>query len=283
MAKESKEKRKKVKQKDYLGLVASAHASDLWGHNREMLQVNDFSKNDKGKSNQVKVKQKDLMTLIKLRDDEVHKEGKNKSLIKNSKERREVFTDGFQSKNHDHHKRMVFSGSDMTHKQSTGKDDKKGTADPTAIVKRYHSPREISGVRKDSQTYGKKYGHRHRLEEENPVDFGSILLDRIKNWSPHTRSNVKGKMHLIGGRSKSYDLLKGNDSMNQSCLSTPKSNETCAAKDNEIYISLEKKTPREKKDYIDQSKAKLFKDYLESAESSFDENEEGKQEIESKK
>ena len=274
MAKQSKEKRTMVKQKDYLGLIAPAHATKLWGKDKHMLKVNDPT-NERGNNSQVKVKQNDLMTLITMKDggdtaDGKMKDGKNKSLVKSTKQRRDLFTDGYQAVNQNTNKRTVFSDSDMTHKQNKERSDKEMTVKTTAKVKRFHSPREVSTVLQNCHTspkQGSKHGRR-QLNEENPVDLGAILHDRIKNWSPHIGSSVKGKIPFVGSSSKSYDLLKGNEDVTRSISSSLESKQSNADGNTEIYISLEKKSPREKKDCINQSKAKLFSDYVELNDSS---------------
>ena len=257
MAKENKTKRMKVKQKDYLALIAPQHAIKLWGNDKDMLKTND-PQNEIKKDTRQKVKQKDLLTLMKMQDDKDSQDGRNKSLLKSTKQRREIFTDGYQVESQELKKRMVFTGSDMNHKQERKqeKESKRAPSNASTKVKK--------NVSKEGQSYltlpkhESKYRHQ-KLNEETRVDLGTVLHDRLKNWSPHIGLN-KVKLPTFGSTSKSYDVLKAKEEK-----APPKSLESkksSTVTNSEIYISLEKKSLQEKED-IKQSNPQLFNDYAE--------------------
>ena len=258
MAMDNKQKRRKVKQKDYIGLVNPPHASELWGHNKDVLK---HSEKRTKKGEQMKVKLEDYLSVLKMMSPE-HSSDKhgNKSLLKSTKQRREIFTDGFQSKPQDPRKRAVFLESNVKEKEK----EEKNIGMKSVKVKRYHSPREVSKVLEDctSPKHQQRHGRRH-LEEENPLDFGAYLHDKFSSWLPKAKASVKEKMPVVTGSSGSYDLLKGqaeaDKSLSNSSGSKDLTKSDCSEK--EIYISLEKKTPREKNECINKSMPKLLKGY----------------------
>ena len=258
MAKENKTKRMTVKQKDYLGLIAPQHATKLWGNDKDVLKTYD-PQNERKKDTQEKVKQKDLMTLINMKDDKNSLDGKNKSLVKSTKQRRAIFMDGYQVGSQDLKARMVFSGSDMNHKHNKERENKREAANASAKVKRFYFSKE--GPSYHTLPKHESKHRRQKLHEENPVDLGAVLHDKLKNWSPHTGPNVKVRLPIFGSTSKSYDLLKAKE--DKTFSNSLESKKPSTVTNSEIYISLEKKTPQEKKDYIKQSNPKLFDDYAE--------------------
>ena len=266
MAKEYEDKRKIVEQKGYLGLVAPQLATKAWANDKAKLHTID-PKNKSQKDSRMKVKQKDLMTLVNMRKDNISEDSKHKSLVKSTTQRRELFIDGYQLRNQDLKKRIIFSSSDMDPKQKERFKDKETTTKLSAKVKRFYASNDVSSH--TLPKYASKCGRR-RLYEENPTDLGAVLHDRLKNWSPHIGSNLKGKLSFVSGTSKSYDLLKGKG--DEAFANSMRPKKSSASASTEIYISLEKKSLQEKKDYIKQSKATLFNDYVELYDSTVGNN-----------
>ncbi len=295
-------KQKKMKQKDYLTLISSPNNVEKWLANTSISDksnspeepkqfkvkqkeyteflsqpkfdgTSDEEKSDSkslraikspkygAKKDRLKVKQKDLLEVINV-SNLSDKRSTDKSFNeKASVQKRYVFTNGFETTNKpEPTRRIVF--------QPKTKYEISGKPCPE-MVKRYHSPNEISQVLEkcSSPVRARRKHERTRLKEENPVDFGSMIMDRFssvknKKSNKDTTSIKRNKMPIFNGNSKQYDLVKEQKIFNEKELSF--SGGTHSQSEEEIFISLDKKSPREKDDMINENMPEILSPSVEN-------------------
>ena len=275
MAGAAKDNSQAVKQKVSSGSFTTGYATKIRGNDKYWEEYD--SQGRKSKAPQEQIKRKDFMAVMNMLDLKNSQDHNNTSIIKSTKQRREVFTDGLQLGKQDVRKKMVSSDS-IKNEQHTKKYMHKEPATTTSLkAKRHHTAKELSPVTSNHKTLSKHKGkhRRHKLHEENPADLGGILHEKLKNWSPHIDSNGKGKIPFLNSKSKSYDLLKGQADQTTSNNNSLRHSGSLEIPNSEIYISLEKKSPQEKEECIKQSKANFFSDNGELHDSTLCENTKG--------
>eukprot|EP00112_Aurelia_sp_Birch-Aquarium-sp1_P022088 Seg611.8 transcript_id=Seg611.8/GoldUCD/mRNA.D3Y31 product="hypothetical protein" protein_id=Seg611.8/GoldUCD/D3Y31 len=254
MSEKHNQKQVKVKQKDYLSLVDPPRAAQLWGDDKNAIKV----KKGSNKEKQLKVKQSDFQVLMSMKETADHDNDghRKKQSRKSTKEKGESSASSFGSLNQVAEKRIVFPD------KASRLQNNRYESIPT---KSYHSPREVSELVKkghSSSTHQRRQGRRP-LKEENPVDFGAMMHDRLRTWTPRVGESVKGKVPFMNGNSKSYDLLKEQTSLDNSMSHSSGSKDTARNSGKEIYISLEKKSIPEKNDHIRQLNPDICQDLVE--------------------
>ena len=263
-----------VNQKVSSDPFATGHATKVRG-NDKYLEEYDYQ-GRKSKAPQEKIKRKDFMAVMNMLDFKNSQDHNNTSLIKSTKQRREFFTDGFQMGKQD--ARKMVPSDDIKNEQHYKKYMHKESVATTSVKsKKHHIAKELSPATSSQETLSKhkrKHG-RQKLHEEKPADLGGILHDKLKHWSPHVDSNVKGRIPFLNSKSKSYDLLKGKPDQTTSNNNSLLHSGSLEIPNSEIYISLEKKSPQEKEECIKQSKANFFNDYAELHDSTLCENTKG--------
>ena len=257
MSEKHTKKQVKVKQKDYLSLIDPPRAAQLWGDDKNAIKVKQGSNKEK----QLKVKQSDFQVLMSMKEaaDHDRERHRKKQSRKGTKETGDELVSSIGSMNQALEKRIIFPDKESRLQNNEHE---------SIPMKSFHSPREVSElVKKNHSSSIRQLRHGRRpLKEENPVDFGAMIHDRLRTWTPHVGASVKGKMPFMNGNSESYDLLKEQMSMDNSLSHSSSSKDTARNSGKEIYISLEKKSIPEKNDQIRQMNADICKDLVEIQE-----------------
>ena len=254
IAEKHTKKQAKVKQKDYLSLVDPPRAAQLWGDDKNAIKV----KHGSNKEKQLEVKQSDFQVLMSMKEAADHDKERHrkKQSRKGTKEKGDELISSVGSMNQALEKRIIFP--DKVSRLQNNEHE-------SVPTKSIHSPREVSELVKknhSSSTHQRRHGRRP-LKEENPVDFGAMIHDRFRTWTPHVGASVKRKVPFMNGNSKSYDVLTEQTSMDNSMSHSSGSKDTARNSGKEIYISLEKKSIPEKNDHIRQLNPDICKDLVE--------------------
>lgn len=232
------------------------------------------SQEKNSKEGKVKVKTKDLTRVINiLKTEEQHRKP-----TKSSKQKRDIFTDGWKTADlEEPRKRIVtFTQEDLAEKKPNP--HVKRLHSPREIssldVKRYQSPREISSMLEESHspTMRRKKQGRTQLREENPVDLGSVIRDRLSSFKKGSKNTiiVKPKMPFFNGSSKKYNISKEHGAKYETLekqTSKPKHAKIQPRhSEDEIFISLEKKSPEQKKKLMNEKIPEIFSKTVENDE-----------------
>eukprot|EP00794_Sanderia_malayensis_P005242 gene5242-5906_t len=234
-SKEGKEKdgRIKVKRADLLAALNASRPN---------------SKGGKEKDQRIKVKQADLMAVLNasrpdVKSPRVHQE-------KSASMKRQIFTNGVErTASSEARKRAIFQGQRNGHAEKNSEFE----------IKRYHSLNEVSEILdKFSSPKGERRKcERRKLKEENPVDLGGIVMDKIlsrkhrqanKEVTTEEEDTIKRRMPFFN-KSKNYDLMKEQKSLDKRESSASKNRHKKHSTE-EIFISLDKKSPHEKENLI---------------------------------